>query len=46
MCLVGTIALLPATNRYFRRGVPGFCMRPFDEFLRKNPKFANRLREG
>ena len=46
VCLVGTIALLPATNRYFRRGVPGFCMRPFDEFLRKNPKFANRLREG
>jgi len=46
VCLIGTVALLPSTSRYFRRGVPGIFMRPFDEFLHKNAIFTSHLRDA
>ena len=46
VCLIGTVALLPSTSRYFRRGVPGIFMRPFDEFLCKNAIFTSHLRDA
>jgi len=43
VCLIGTLFVLPSMRTLYRTGMPRTFMRPFEEFIRKNPKFENRL---